>query len=144
MSDHSFRISCCMCPESWKTTITLPDGWATRYDGTDQEHGFCPEHALISGFCNSQCPGCVGGWGDYPLFDAFAYTSKKMSLTEADFDAIESGVCPKRVNGTMSFDTRTGVMETLDLRDDLCVAGGKTLSQAIKDYVKRYTKDGEE
>lgn len=55
-------ISCCFCSNNHEREIELPQGWCVRYDNISSEIGFCPEHSIISKFCDSQCPGCVGSW----------------------------------------------------------------------------------
>lgn len=133
---YQLTVNCCLCRNKFDTEIDLPDGWAHRYGGSDDEsNGFCPQHAIIAQFAKSQCPGCVGGWGDCPLWQAFAY--RKYDLTSDDIAAIESGICPRRVNGTIGF-SLTGGMEDIDLSDRAPTESGKALVEAIGEYVAEY------
>ncbi len=126
-------ISCCLCGASHEQEIELPDGWAL--DTIGSKTGFCPSHLTIKDFADSQCRGCVGRWTDCSLWQAFAY--RKHALTESDFRAIESGICPKRTGGTFSF-SRGGEMEEIDLSEKSPLESGKALAKAIKDYWERY------
>lgn len=137
---HEFTISCCLCSASHKINLDLPEGWSARYKGTDEEHGFCPAHSKIKGFTEN-CAGCVGGWGDCGLWSSFAYN--KLEFTERDFDVIRSGKCPKRVNGSMIFDSATGKLEHVDISDPGTTESGEMLVQAIKDYCAKYHKKEE-
>jgi hypothetical protein len=132
----TISISCCLCSKELKQTINLPDGWAVRYDSISTEVGFCEEHFIISKFAESQCPGCVGGWADCDLWRNFAY--REHNLTEKDFETLSNGICPKRTNGTMVFDTKTKEMEQIDLRGTKNIEAGIALAKAIKDYWIRY------
>lgn len=136
MSGHKFEISCCFCSETFKTEIGLPKGWASRYGSTDEEWGFCPKHALVADFAEQQCPGCVGGWGDCNLFNAFAYQSWK--LTETDLGIIESGVCPKRTNGTFMMTPGKREPESLRLDEQASSESGVALVQALREYKAKW------
>lgn len=133
-----------MCENSHKETVTIPDGWETRYDGTDIENGFCPDHAIIAEFAADQCPGCVGGWGDCPLFDAFAYSTSGNSgakygtkpLSSDDHQSLRDGFCPRRVNGTFEAISGSGVKE-INISEQ-AKNGGEALSVAIQAYVEKY------
>lgn len=134
--DITVDVHCSLCSKRSKHTISLPDGWAHRYGGIDDEgSGFCPDHAEVADFADSQCPGCVGGWGDCPLFRSFAYSSGR-DLTPADFVAIERGVCPRRVNGTITVSPKG--TQTLDLSAKATTRSGVALALAIRDYCAAY------
>ena len=130
------EVNCCLCSADTKHTITLPPGWALKYGGLDAENGFCPKHSIIKQFSDSQCPGCVGGWGDCSLWNAFAYNARGRNLNEADFASLAKGICPKRVNGTIGI--RNGRREDLDLSDRAPPEAGAALAQAIRDYWETY------
>ena len=70
------------------------------------------------------------------MFKSFAYS--KNLLTEDDHKAIQSGICPKRVNGTFQMDG--GVLSEINLSETAPSEGGVVLSNAIKDYCKKYHK----
>ena len=145
MSDDTAKltINCCLCSEEHEQEITLPEGWALRYDWIDEGDGFCPNHAVIADFADAQCPGCVGGWRDCPLWSAFAYSS--LDLSAHDFEALELGICPKRVNGTMGVHYTPGQtpqIEDINLSDRAPEVAGKALAQAIRDYSERYHNKG--
>jgi len=130
---YTISISCCFCLNGHKAEVELPEGWAHRFGGIDDEdNGFCPDHALVADFAAAQCPGCVGGWGDCGLWGAFAYAARR-SLTEADFAILRSGRCPKRVNGTFGV-TAGGSAHTINLSDLASPEAGEALAQAISDY----------
>lgn len=129
-------INCCLCSKDSKHVIALPDGWAHRYGGIDDEgSGFCPDHADIAEFAESQCPGCVGGWGDCNLWRDFAFSGQR-ALTPADFLTIERGVCPRRTNGT--FEVSPAGVHDLDLSTRATTKSGMSLAMAIRDYWAAY------
>ncbi len=129
-------IGCCLCSKEHKQEFALPDGWAHRFDAVDDENGgFCPDHAKVAAFAESQCPGCVGGWGDCPMWQAFAYTPGR-TICDVDYFSLERGICPRRVNGTVGFNK--GRMEHLDLSDRAPIDSGEAFAQAIRDYCTRY------
>jgi len=138
MTKHTVTISCSLCPESIDQIVELPDGWSSRYDGTDNDRGFCPSHSKIAEWADAQCPGCVGGWGDCSLWNAFAYQSWK--LVEQDLDSIACGICPKRVNGSFMADrTKSGVdIQSMRLDEVATTESGAVLVQALRDYRERY------
>lgn len=129
-------VSCCLCSDQFTVETVDPDGWKLRYDGTDIENGFCPKHAAIAEFADSQCPGCIGGWMDCSLWSAFAYSGRQRDISDKDFSILKSGLCPRRVNGTMTIGS--GGIESLDLSERASVASGEALAQAIKDYCAEY------
>lgn len=131
-------IYCCLCNDKHESEIKLRAGWAHQYDGIDDDRsGFCPKHAPVAAFANAQCPGCVGGWGDCPMWAAFAYSGHRRNVGPADFEKIERGVCPRRVNGTIG--VSAGKIEDLNISDRAPDAAGTAFAQAIKDYVARYS-----
>ncbi len=143
MTDTSASLTvtlyCCLCDDKQEVEVALNPGWKHQYgEIEDERHGFCPKHAAVEAFTDNQCPGCVAGWGDCPLWEAFAY-ARKRSLTDADFTTLEHGRCPRRVNGTlMTNRTADGVtVEEMDLstpNDE----GGMALASAIRDYIERW------
>ena len=130
------EISCCLCSNNHEQEVDIPDGWGVRYNSIASEAGFCPDHSIISKFAESQCPCCVGGWQDCDLWGNFAYS--KHNLTDQDFETLANGICPKRTNGTMVFNSATGEMSKLDLRDPEKVEAGKAFVKAIKEYWEMY------
>ncbi len=137
--EHEINVSCCLCPRSHKTHVDLPNDWRTKGTGSDIEDGFCPDHAQVADFAESQCPGCVGGWTDCDLWRGFAYSGRR-DLTDNDFAVIRTGRCPRRVNGTFSFGGGMGVNE-IDLSEQASIESGVALVNAIKDYWERYPED---
>ena len=129
-------LTCCLCSEGERLAADVPADWQI-YGGIDVD-GFCPRHAIIAVFKDAQCPGCVGGWGDCPLWDAFAYRDRR-TLTEDDLAMIRCGVCPRRINGTLHGDARRGTIENLDLSEVAPAAAGEALARAIREYWERYT-----
>lgn len=137
MSDMlEVSLHCGLCGESHEQKIPMPEGWDSHYRSVSDEAAFCPTHAPVAAFADSQCPGCVGGWGDCPLWQSFAY--HKCDLTADDFRTLETGVCPKRVNGTMMFSG--GTKTDIDLRDPPIAEAGKALATAIRAYALKYHK----
>ena len=133
-------INCGLCEAAHKTAITLPDGWAHRYDGIDDEtKGFCPKHAAVAEFAEAQCAGCVGGWTDCDLWRDFAYNHRR-NLTEADFAKLEQGVCPRRTNGSLMVECgpKGAVIKDIYLSEVAPSEAGKVLAQAIRECWARY------
>lgn len=130
-------LTCCLCSARTDVEAETPDGWELRYSDIDEDKCFCPKHVAVAEFARSQCPGCISGWGnDCPLFRAFAYSGSR-NLAAGDFAKIEGGICPKRVNGTISFSHGRGI-EDVDLSDRAPAPSGVVLSQAIRDYWVAY------
>ena len=129
-------LYCGLCGERHEQKIPMPNEWDSRYRSVSDEHAFCPKHATISAFADSQCPGCVGGWGDCGLWQSFAY--RELKLTASDFRVMEAGICPKRTNGTMMVER--GKVSDIDLRDPPVAEAGKSLAQAIREYSAKHHK----
>lgn len=130
-------IHCGFCSESAEAEIDLPDGWKHHVGGIDDEHdGFCPSHSPVAAFADAQCAGCVGGWGDCPMWQAFD-GSRPRTITDADLTTLERGICPRRVNGTMSVVLGGGV-EAIDISEQATHEAGKAFADAIREYCDRY------
>jgi hypothetical protein len=134
--DDKLEVSlfCGLCGERHEQKIPMPAGWDSPYRSVSDEHALCPKHRPVKAFIDSQCPGCVGGWGDCDLWRGFAY--RKLELSAGDMRALQVGICPKRTNGT--FSVSDGKVEQLDLRDGPAVEGGKSLLVAIQEYSAKY------
>lgn len=131
------EASCCLCSAAFKASVKVPDTWAflvSQFDAPEFDC-LCPDHVAVADFPQSQCPGCVGGWGDCPLWRSFAYSDSR-DITPADFASIERGVCPKRVNGTMVLGSDG--LEHLDLSKPASPEAGKALADGIRQYLKDY------
>lgn len=137
---YILNVSCCLCPEKHTVEVKLPDKWCSRYDGTQDENGFCPKHSEIADFAQSQCPGCVGSWGDCPLWESFAYTHKR-SITPVDLNHIANGICPKRINGTSCYKFGEGNHEQLNLSKPAPGFSGMAFAKAIRVYCSDYPLD---
>lgn len=130
-------IYCCLCPRKFTVALETPEGWAHQYDLIEDETGgFCPDHGIVKAWVDSQCPGCVGGWGDCGLWKGFAYSSA--NLSEEDLEKIKTGHCPRRVNGTFSMDMIGKTMTDINLSNAAPVEAGEALAKAIGDYWLRY------
>ena len=132
-------LSCCLCDNSYTAQIEKPIGWRSRYEPIeleDEDHCFCPDHAIIAEWTQDQCSGCVGGWGDCSFWKDFAF--KENLLTEEDHQSIQSGICPRRTNGTLFVNTKDKTIDNVDLSDRSSVESGRALSNAIKEYVEKY------
>lgn len=138
MSTINISVSCCLCGMDHAAEIYLPDGWTHRYGGIDDSFGFCPAHAAVAPWAESQCPGCVGGWTDCALWQDFANRYRR--LDDADLDTIRRGVCPRRTGGTLmvSRDDGGAKIERLDLSEQATNESGEAFAQAILDYWTRY------
>ncbi len=119
-----------------KTELSVDPG--LKWVGVDDIYteGFCENHAKIEEFTGSQCPGCVGGWGDCELWTAFAHRSR--GLTEEDFAKIRKGICPKRTNGTIMVNADMRKVESVDLSEKANDESGAALEIAIREYWERY------
>lgn len=137
MKMAKLTISCAFCSEAHTVELDMPAGWKLRYDGIDEETAFCPKHSPVAEFAASQCPGCVGGWGDCSLWQGFAFGHSR-DLTEKDFAALESGICPRRTNGTISFDAKSRAISEVNLSERAPVESGKALAAAIREYWRIY------
>lgn len=138
MSKQTIGISCSLCEDSYETEIET-EGWTTRYNSVSTEDGFCPKHSVILEFTDSQCIGCVGGWGECDLFKSFAYSKYNVNpLDDNDFKKIECGICPRRTNGTFSFNTNERILRPDDLSEQATDKSGMALATAIKEYIKKY------
>lgn len=132
----NLTVNCCLCSEKLQIKLDVPDGWDHVYDDIEEEQfGFCPEHAAVKPFTDGQCVGCVGGWGECDMWSAFAFDGRSRTISDADYAALENGVCPRRTNGT--FGVSNGVMEDIDLTDRAVVAG-KAFANSIREYVQKY------
>ncbi len=139
MAQIELTINCCLCGESHEAMIDLPDGWSHRTSGVDSDDGFCVKHAPVAKWSDSQCPGCVGTWGDCALWRGFAYSHSR-DLTDAELDTIRAGVCPRRTNGSFSFSRTTGIRD-IDLSERATTESGVVFVQAIRDYWGRHDTD---
>ena len=139
MSKADVEFECTFCSARATRKVEIPAGWELNYDGQAFENGFCPRHSIIAEWRRSQCPGCVGGWGDCDFHRAWAFESKR-SLTEQDFALIEQGICPRRTNGTMVANLGPKGVEiaNVDLSERASPASGRALVAAIKSYWDKY------
>lgn len=129
------NITCCLCPNNYSQEATMPNDWSFHVEGIDKEDGFCPKHKIIAHWANSQCSGCIGGWMDCDLWRSFAHSANR-NLLDSDFDKIECGICPRRTNGTFSFER--GAVKHIDLSEPATVESGIVFKQAILEYWDRY------
>lgn len=132
-------VECCLCPEELEFEMTIPDGWEHQHGHISSDKAFCPKHAPIRAFEESQCPGCVGGWTDCDMWNAFAYP-ETFNMTEADYLSLELGICPRRTNGTFWITNlpQGRKAEHIDLSNAAPVEAGRAFAQAIRDYLERY------
>ena len=129
------RYTCCLCIEADVIDIDIPEGWEVLYETTDKT-AFCPKHKAVKDFVDAQCPGCVGGWMDCPMWSAFQ-SDAKLPITPHDIDMIKSGICPRRVNGT--FMTLADKMQKLDLSNQASLESGNAFADAILEYMEHYS-----
>lgn len=132
------EVSCVLCTESATVEVPTPEGWAISGDEeVYADNELCPKHAAIAGFRRAQCPGCVASFDQScPLFKAFAYQHRR-TITKRDFEVLEAGKCPRRVNGT-SMTTASGGIRPIDISDPAPPEAGKAMADAIREYVERY------
>ena len=134
MSEKLEVILYCFCGEDHKQEIDLPAGWDSRYHSASDDQAFCPKHAIIAKFAESQCPGCIGGWKDCELHNSFAFN--RVTIDEDDFAIMRTGKCPKRCGGTFGY-SENG-LEEIDLTDPPNAEAGAALEVAIKEYIVKY------
>lgn len=132
------EIYCAFCAEKVEAPVPLK-GWRVRYETISDEHGFCPKHAAAEDFFKSQCPGCVAGWPECPLFRAFAY-SRSREMSEADFTSLRRGVCPKRVNGTFMVMNDGAGVRVEDANISEVSPAGAAIESAIRDYIVAFRR----
>lgn len=101
MAETTITLYCSFCMEKSERVVSF-DGWETRYGGIDHENAICPQHAGAKAFVDDQCPGCVSGWGDCGLSNAANLMPNTEDLSQAERYKIAAGICPRRVNGTMT------------------------------------------
>ena len=141
MTELKISVYCSFCQNKHEAKIELPEGWAHSCGGIDdEENGFCPDHADIAQFAGTQCPGCVGGWGDCDMWRAFAFPGSRRDITEQDIAQIEKGICPRRTNGTFGavFSYGKGSCGPIDLSENAGTEAGKAFADAIREYIQRY------
>lgn len=136
MTEIKLTLSCGLCPAEHRTVIQAPDGWAATYDEIDSEGGFCPKHAAVRAFKDSQCPGCVEDWGECEMWQAFAYSGGR-DISPRDIEIIRTELCPRRTNGTFSFSQEDG-LQGLSLSERSPTAAGTAFADAIEEHIKRY------
>jgi hypothetical protein len=133
-----FELRCCLCPRVHVGKVGVPDGWTETSLHSEAE--FCPDHAIIDEWKSAQCPGCVAGWGECPLWKGFAYERYRHNmadtLTEAELRKVACGECPRRVNGT--FFSNGQSFGELNISEKAAYAPGEALVQAIRDYWTKY------
>jgi hypothetical protein len=140
MSKVSITIGCCFCGSEHKTEIELPPGWKHCYGGIeDYNHGFCETHANVLPFMKDQCPGCVSGWGDCPMWRAFDH-GRSRTITKNDLDTLRTGRCPRRLNGTIGVELSKhgSTTQELDISDTATAESGSAFADAIIAYCKEY------
>lgn len=142
MTDKTIQIegSCCLCPHTIVIFAPVDDRWqGIDHSYLESSELLCPDHAAIQPFMENQCPGCVGSWGDCPLWEGFAFSGGRRDIDDDDHATLQKGICPRRVNGTMVGSRTTGLHE-IDLREgeELHPEAGKAVSKAIKEYCERH------
>ena len=133
-------LHCDLCSKQ-KTLRVRSNRWKVRHDVIELEgKAFCPDHAAVMPFFAAQCPGCVAGWPDCPLHEAFAYRhGRAPKLSEQERAYMLAGGCPRRVNGTFSADLAEGVrIASLNVSDPAPKESAAALLAAIDAYVKEF------
>jgi len=136
MEKITISVECCLCGEEFVREIEFPNGWEAGYNEIDYDDAFCPKHSIIAKFKNDQCPGCVDGWQDCPLWSSFA--GGKKTITEEDFNEIRKGICPMRVNGTFICHCGTKEIKRTDISKKSSSEAGEAFVTAIKEYCEIY------
>ena len=94
-------LSCHLCGEETEAQVAvdMPEGWVAteRLYVTDC---FCPEHARALEWFKAQCLHCVAGWQGWQC--ALGAAIGGGGFTRAQMEAIRSGVCPMRTNGSLT------------------------------------------
>lgn len=139
MTKIKLTVSCCLCPEKTEQEVELPTGWIVRGNWVDKE-GFCPEHSPVADFVESQCPGCIEGWGECTLWRKIQARRKDEGPSITEMNAIRAGICPSRTNGT-SMIVPGGSFEPVDISERASEESGEAFAQAIIDYrTKHYAE----
>jgi len=117
-----------------KFVVDAPENWITSYAeyGGENNTVFCPACAPQNEWFRAVCPGCVSGFPDCGLGKSFMYADS-FNLDGAQMSTIESGRCPFRVNGTMTF-TAGAEMQSLDISEKAAVGTGIAVLDAIQAY----------
>lgn len=127
-----------ICCEN-KFEVEAPEGWETTYAeyGGESDLVFCFDCLLQCKWFRSICPGCVGGFPDCGLAKAFMYDNSP-GLNSSNVNDIESGRCPFRVNGTLSFSSEEGI-KSIDLSKRAPSETGIAMVNVIQAYADKYS-----
>ena len=134
---YELSLSCAFCPASDKILVDI-GSWRTKYNGTDEEVAFCPDHLKAAEWLDDVCPGCVSGWGDCKLHSAI-YHPTYGGLKEEDLEVIKAGRCPRRCGGTFIQGPSTdGRLESVDISDVAPTEAGQAMVEGIITYWSRW------
>ena len=128
----TINLSCFMWDdpnEGPAVEVELPEGWSTDTE-RDIETALCPAHAPIRRFLSAQCPGCVSSFEDPCLLRKSWEPRAEVPYGETDRAMVRQGICPRRLNGTMS----RGALRSIDLSD----AADAEASACFADAIDRY------
>lgn len=138
---------CCGFCSSKRTLRVVAEGWKVRYDALTNENAMCPEHSVIADFFDAQCPGCVAGWPNCGLHDSFAWCDRdnhgrpeRRPLDEKERAYLLAGGCPRRVNGSMSFNTATREIKEENISEPASKESSASLLYAIDAYIAKWGK----
>lgn len=128
-------------------TLDVPE-WTSPFDdksggsdyGGDGRWVFCPDHRDQFEWFDSVCPGCVESYPDCKLSRAFAYSHDR-DISDDRLAAIESGRCPFRANGSMIYNSGTGISMRVDISSQAPTAAGKAIADAIREYIAKYPEE---
>lgn len=135
------RLNCVICPNDLEIKINSKDWEVPETVDVEDHYILCPEHKEIMGFIGTQCPGCVGGFGDCNLFRSFICYGRDVTITDSKLEKIEEGYCPYRTNGTMIFGLEG--LKKVNLSEQAPKEAGEALAEAIKEYIKRYGENND-
>ena len=129
---------CDFCGKKHEAKHYLPKDWVAS-DKHVEKGVMCPEHSIINEWKESQCPGCVGGWGECALWHGFAFSYNDEPLNITEIESVRRGICPRRTNGTLFVSTVPGekLISDVDLSEKAPTEAGEAFADAIDDYMSR-------
>ena len=114
------HISCCLCSECCDVEIQSPKGWKLAEDKIYSESMFCPKHAEISQWVETQCADCYGEWGHCLLWTRL----REQRLEPQEYASMRAGYCP--------------CLDDPPAKERAPVKSGKALATAIEQHYLNY------
>lgn len=145
MSLMEIVISCAgvYCVNKNKVTakVDMPEGWTIPEqeicEGAPHHQPLCPDCAKQGEWFESVCPGCTSSPRECGLFRLFAYGKYSKGLNKGQRQTVKAGVCPVRINGTISFEPGKG-FEDINISDRAPEDSGEAVLAGIDAYMAKY------